>query len=316
MTRRLIIDTDTAGDDTTAILIALAHFKVEGITITAGNVAFEQQIKNALTTLELVNPQNTIGVYPGHQSPMMSLPDEIHTTVEDIQGATGMGDGVFPDPVGHPQKEHAVDFLIRMINENPGEIEILAIGPLTNIAMAVKRNPQITQNIKHLWIMGGVNNALGNINVTAEYNFYVDPEAAKIVLHSNIPTTLLTWDACLNYGVLYDKDIAPIHQLNTKGSQFFLDINLFVKAFEKKKRGIDGITCTDSLLAALAADDRLLLAANYYFVDVETMSPMTRGYNLVDRERELNRSANARIIEKIDSQAFKALLLDVLGKID
>ncbi|MER2175663.1 MAG: nucleoside hydrolase, partial [Carnobacterium sp.] len=251
--RRVIIDSDTAGDDTTAILMALKYFKVEGVTIVAGNVAFDQEVENALTTIETYNPGYKVPVYKGYQSPMIALPNAKHDTVEEIQGGNGMGDAVFPKPQQEPENDHAVDFIIDTIKANPGEIEILALAPLTNIAMAIKKAPEIMKDIKHIWIMGGVNNRLGNMNVSAEYNFYVDPEAARIVLNASTAKTMVTWDASLDFGVMYEEDIEEIQALNTKGSKFFLDINMFVREFELAKRGIDGITCTDSLLVAVAA---------------------------------------------------------------
>lgn len=314
--RRVIIDSDTAGDDTTAILVALKHFKVEGVTIASGNVSFEQEVENALVTIETFGPSEYVPVFKGHESPMISLPLVKHLTVEEIQGGNGMGDAEFPKPEQVAEDEHAVDFIIRMVKKYPGEMEFIALAPLTNIAMAIKRDPSILPDIKHIWIMGGINNALGNVAAVAEYNFYVDPEAARIVLHSGVPMTLVTWDASLDYGVIYDDDIEEIDALQTKGSKFFIDVNMFVKAFEFAKRGIDGITCTDSLLAAVAADESLIEKATEYYVDIETAGNLTRGFNLVDRENELGHKPNIRIIEEINGEGFKAMLRDVLAGIN
>ena len=313
--RRVIIDSDTAGDDTTAILMALKYFKVEGVTIVAGNVAFDQEVENALTTIETYNPGYKVPVYKGYQSPMIALPNAKHDTVEEIQGGNGMGDAVFPKPQQEPENDHAVDFIIDTIKANPGEIEILALAPLTNIAMAIKKAPEIAADIKHIWIMGGVNNRLGNMNVSAEYNFYVDPEAARIVLNASTAKTMVTWDASLDFGVMYEEDIEEIQALNTKGSKFFLDINMFVREFELAKRGIDGITCTDSLLVAVAAVDALNLQSTEYYVDVETQGQFARGYNIVDWEEEFKRTPNCRVVERIDSRLFKDTLVDLLGGI-
>lgn len=313
--RRVIIDSDTAGDDTTAILMALKYFKVEGVTIVAGNVAFDQEVENALTTIETYNPGYKVPVYKGYQSPMIALPNAKHDTVEEIQGGNGMGDAVFPKPQQEPENDHAVDFIIDTIKANPGEIEILALAPLTNIAMAIKKAPEIAADIKHIWIMGGVNNRLGNMNVSAEYNFYVDPEAARIVLNASTAKTMVTWDASLDFGVMYEEDIEEIQALNTKGSKFFLDINSFVREFELAKRGIDGITCTDSLLVAVAAVPELMLQATEYYVDVETQGQFARGYNIVDWEEEFKREPNCRVAERISSQGFKDQLVNLLAEI-
>lgn len=314
--KRVIIDTDTAGDDTTAILTALHNFKIEGVTIAGGNVDFEQQVENALYTIGLSNRDYYVPVFKGHEGPMMKIPGQKHWTEERIMGDDGMGNANFEPAKQRPEEKHAVDFIIETVMENPGEIEILAIAPLTNIAMAIKREPAIIENIKHLWIMGGVNNSVGNIAAVAEYNFYVDPEAVKIVLHSGIPMTMVTWDMCLKHAVMYDDDIKDIMQLDTKGTEFFIDVNMHVKEFEYAKRGVDGITCPDSVLAAIMADESLMTKATAYYVDIETEGSITRGYNLVDVENDLEKQPNVRICEAIDEEGFKQHLMKVLKDIN
>lgn len=314
--RKFIIDTDTAGDDTTAILTTLHNFEVLGVTIAGGNVSFDQEVENALYTIELSNQDYYVPVFKGHEEPIMQLADSKHYTEERIFADDGMGNSNFDKAKQRPEEQHAVDFIIETIKENPGEVEILAIAPLTNIAQAIKREPSITKDIKHLWIMGGINNAVGNIKATAEYNFYTDPEAAKIVLHSETDMTMVTWDMCLAHAVMYDDDIEDIRQLNTKGSQFFLDVNMHVKEFEFKKRGVDGITCPDSVVAAIAADESLVLKSSRYYVDIELNGELTRGHNIVDIEGDLEKTPNILVVEEIDDLGFKNHLMEVLKAID
>ncbi|WP_025730864.1 nucleoside hydrolase [Atopobacter phocae] len=314
--RRVILDTDTAGDDTTAILTALHHFKVEGITIAGGNVAFEQEVENALYTIELSNPDTYVPVFKGHDGPMMREIGAKHWTEERIMGIDGMGNSFFEKAKQRPEEMHAVDFIIQTIMDNPGEIEIIAIAPLTNIAMAVKREPKIVDKIKHLWIMGGVNNSLGNIAAVAEYNFYTDPEAVKLVLHSGMPMTMVTWDMCLKHAVMYEDAINEIEALQTKGSEFFIKVNTHVREFELAKRGIDGITCPDSVVVAIVADESLMTKSGSYYVDIETQGTITRGYNLVDLQSDLGREPNIRVCEAIDGEKFKQHLMTVLGAIN
>lgn len=315
MTRRVILDTDTAGDDTTAILTAIHYFQVEGITIVSGNIDFDQQVENALYTLELANPNYHIPVYKGHRDPIMTLEGSKHITEERIFANDGMGDSNFPKAKQRSENKHAVDFIIETIKENPGEIEILAIGPLTNISMAIKRDPTIINDIKHLWIMGGVNHAPGNIRAVAEFNFNTDPEATKIVLHSGIDITMVTWEMSLKHGVMYDEDLEKIAALNTKGTDFFFDVNLHVKEFEAEKRNINGVTCPDSMTVAIAANEGLMTKDNSYYVDIELASPLTRGYNIVDIEGDLQKAPNVRVCEEVDTEEFKKTLIDVLGSI-
>ncbi|MCT1901442.1 nucleoside hydrolase [Oceanobacillus sojae] len=264
--RRVIIDTDTAGDDTIALLTAMHHFKVEGVTITGGNVDFDQEVENALYTIQVANPE----------------------------------------------EGHAVDFIIEKIKEYPGEVSLLAIAPLTNIAMAIKKDPSIIKDIPHIYIMGGTNNTLGNITPAAEYNFYVDPEAAKLVLHSGIPITMVGWDMCIDYSIMDDNDHAEIADLETAGSQFFIDINRVVMQFNKSVHRLNGTTHPDTLLVAIAADERIIVKSHDYYVDVETKGELTRGYSLVDVNNRLEKEPNVRVCEAVDRGRFKKNLFDVL----
>ena len=310
---KVIIDTDTAGDDTIAILTALHNFDVLGITITGGNVDFNQQIDNALYTTEVAGFDN-IPVYPGYEGPIFGNAEQ-HTTVEDVHGSDGMGDSFFPKPKRSAEKSHAIDFIIKTVNENPGEVTLLAIAPLTNIAMAIKKDPSIVSKVKHLYIMGGTNNNLGNIVPAAEYNFYVDPEAAKLVLQSGIDMTMVGWDMCTDYSLMFDKEHEEIESLGTKGSKFFSDVNRVVKRFNKEVHNLEGTTHPDTLLVAIAADERIMSESTKYFVDVETKGELTRGYSLVDINGRLGKEPNVRVCEKVDRDLFKKHLYDVLKNI-
>lgn len=313
--KRVIIDTDTAGDDTIAILTALHYFQVEGIMITGGNVQFDQQVENALYTVQVAGKSGQVPVYKGHERPLMGLGKNEHRTVEDVHGKDGMGDSFFEKAVQSPAEGHAVDFLIETVHNNPGEVYLLAIAPLTNIAMAIKKDPTIVPKIPHLYIMGGTNNALGNITPSAEYNFFVDPEAAKIVLHSGIPMTMVGWEMCTQYSIMDDNDHKTIEGLTTSGSQFFKDINKVVMEFNKSVHKLNGTTHPDTLLAAVAANEKIMTKSNLYHVDVETIGELTKGYSLVDVNNRLDRTKNVRVCEEIDRNAFKEMLIDVLRSI-
>lgn len=313
--KRVIIDTDTAGDDTIAILTALHYFQVEGIMITGGNVQFDQQVENALYTVQVAGKSGQVPVYKGYERPLMGIGESEHRTVEDVHGKDGMGDSFFEKAIQSPEEGHAVDFLIETVHNNPGEIHLLAIAPLTNIAMAIKKDPTIVAKIPHLYIMGGTNNALGNITPSAEYNFYVDPEAAKIVLHSGIPMTMVGWEMCTQYSIMDDNDHQEIEALATKVSQFFTDINQVVMKFNKSVHKLNGTTHPDTLLAAVAANEKMMTTSNQYHVDVETVGELTRGYSLVDVNSRLERVKNVRVCEEIDRNTFKEMLIDVLRSI-
>ncbi|WP_407933963.1 nucleoside hydrolase [Aquibacillus rhizosphaerae] len=312
--RKVIIDTDTAGDDTIAILTALHHFHVEGIMITGGNVQFSQQVENALYTVEVAGKGGQVPVYKGQEGPLLQF-EKTHRTVEDVHGSDGMGGANFPLAKQRPEKEHAVDFFIDSVHKNPGEITVLAIAPLTNIALAIKKDPTIIPKIRDIFIMGGTNNYLGNITPAAEYNFYVDPEAARIVLNSGIPMTMVGWDMCTQYSIMSDDDHQEIIALGTKGSQFFNAVNKVVKEFNKNVHKLNGTTHPDTLLMAVAANEAIMIKSGRYFVDVETKGEFTRGYSLVDINGRLGKQPNVLVCESINRNAYKKMLLEVLAAI-
>lgn len=317
--RKVIIDTDTAGDDTIAILTALHHFDVLGVLITGGNVRFDQEVENALYTIQVAGQggaDSRIPVYKGCERPLLApWNSPPHLTVEDVHGSDGMGGANFPPAVQRPAEGHAVDFLIETVHRHPGEITLLAIAPLTNIAMAIQKDPTIVPKIAHLYVMGGTNNALGNITPAAEYNFYTDPEAASLVLNSGIPATMVGWEMCTDFSLMDDDDHAEIAALGTSGAAFFAAVNQVVMSFNKKVHRLNGTTHPDTLLMAVAADERIMTRSGDYFVDVETKGQWTRGYSVVDVNGRLGRPANVRVCEGIDRPRFKALLLDVLRTI-
>ncbi|MGJ9458004.1 nucleoside hydrolase [Oceanobacillus sp. CF4.6] len=314
--RKVIIDTDTAGDDTIALLTALHHFKVEGVTITGGNVDFNQEVENALYTIQVASPKEYVPVYKGYEVPMTITGNEHHQTVEDVHGSDGMGDAFFEKATQRPEAGHAIDFIIEKVKANPGEIALLAIAPLTNIAMAIKKDPTIIADIPHIYIMGGTNNSLGNITPAAEYNFYVDPEAARIVLHSGIPITMVGWDMCTKYSIMDEEDHQDIEKLATAGSDFFIKINKVVLKFNKEVHRLNGTTHPDTLLVAIAANESLMNALNHYYVDIETRGELTRGYNMVDINNRTGKIPNVRVCEVVDREGFKEVLLDVLRAIE
>ena len=236
---RLIIDTDTAGDDCVSLLIALRspNIGLEAITINCGNIAFPQQVENALYTVQVAGRSGQVPVYPGCDRPLLHP----HTTVEDIHGPDGMGGSFFPLATQRPEREHAVDALIRLVSASPGEITILAQAPLTNLALAARRDPSFAAKVKHLWLMGGTNNALGNVTPAAEYNIWVDPEAAKIVFEAGFPITMVGWEICVRHSVVGGEAMAAIEALDTPLSRFYLAVTRTARAFSIAQQGLDGI---------------------------------------------------------------------------
>lgn len=318
---RLIIDTDTAGDDAISILLALKHPDVtlEALTVCNGNVAFEQMVENALVTLEMAGKGGEVPVYRGCKRPLARKPID----AAYVFGDDGMSGARFPQARQRPEKKHAVDAIIDLVMKNPGEITILAQAPLTNIATAYQREPKIARAVKHLWIMGGTDNAIGNTTPAAEFNFFVDPEAAKIVMNGGFKLTLSTWTLAMSSGILRPRDFSAIEGMNTKLSRFFLKVNEATLAFMRDHHGAAHSAHPDSLTCAMMLDERLILEAEDCAVDVEMKGELTRGYSSVSSKvlpdhdianpAKPLRKANARVIKRADTAKFGKMLIKALA---
>ncbi|MFD6095456.1 nucleoside hydrolase [Nocardiopsis flavescens] len=305
----LVIDTDTAQDDCVALLVGLLDpaADLRAITMVAGNVGFDQQVRNAFMTLNVSGTGAGVPVYLGCRRPLVRP----WVSAEDVHG-DGSG-GLAMDQGGlAPEAEHAVDALVRMAAESPGELSVVAIGPLTNIAAAVVKDPGFAANVKSLFIMGGSNNGRGNITAAAEFNFYVDPEAAKAVFAAGFDITVVPWDPLtLRQAVFGQERLDEIAALDTPLSRFFTRICAATLEFDRRV-GIDGTTHPDSLTAAVLLHPELVLRASRYHVDVETAGELTRGYSAMSWGVH-GLEPNARVVEEIDAEAFYALVRGVLA---
>lgn len=208
-----------------------------------------------------------------------------------------------------PDPEHAVDTLIRLAAESPGELTIVCIGPLTNIATATIKDPTFVDNVKALYVMGGSNNARGNITAAAEFNFYVDPEAAKAVFAAGFNITLIPWaPLTLEHAVFGPDQLAEIEALNTPLSRFFTRVCAATLDFDRSV-SINGTTHPDSLTAAVLLHPELVTCTGDYHVDVETQGELTRGYSAMSWGVH-GLVSNATVVEEVDANAF----YDYLGR--
>ncbi len=309
--RRIIIDTDTASDDAVAILLAVGspEIKVEAITIVAGNVDFDQEAENALYTVEVAGKSGQVPLYCGARRPLVR---EVHRTVQNVHGLDGMGDSFYPRARQRPEKEHAVDAIVRLAQAFPAGISVLAIAPLTNIALALLKDPTIATNIASLHFMGGSYRFHGNITPAATYNPWVDPEAARIVMRSGIPLTMVGFDATCRYSVFTDADYERVEKLGTPLARFFLDINRTRRVFCKEKQRLPGSNHPDALTMAVFMDSSIATHVEKRYVDVETTGELTRGMLVIDELGVWGKEPNVTICVEADERKFKEMVFRML----
>lgn len=307
--KRFLLDTDTAGDDAFAILLLAltAGARLEAVTTVAGNLPVDRVTENALYTLQQAGRLEEVPVYRGADRPLLRP----LVTAESVHGADGMGDSNFPPARGRPQAEHAVDALVRLIHRHAGDIELVAIGPLTNVALAYMKAPSIAREVRRLWVMGGCNNGLGNVTPAAEYNFYADPEAARMVVRAGFPLTLVSWDLCVRYATFEPAVLAEIEAMETPLSHFFTAVNRRALEFSLQG-GYGGSVHPDSLTVAMALDPGIIRRQAACFVDVECAGELTRGYSLVDVRGVLGRPPNVDVVLEADPDRFRRMMLTLL----
>jgi inosine-uridine nucleoside N-ribohydrolase len=325
---RFLIDTDTAGDDVTSLLFGLLWpgVALEAITVVAGNVELDLCVRNALLTVERTG-RTDVPVHAGAATPLTRP----LVTAHYVHGADGMGT-LAPDPPSiEPSTVHAVDAICGLADRFPGEVEIIAQAPLTNIALALRKDPELPRKVKHLWIMGGANNFVGNITPTAEFNFYVDPEAAHAVLRGGFETTILPWDVCVHDGILMRDELEPFLELKNPIAEFYFRTQAATWDFMRNTVGVDGMSHPDSLMMAMAIDRSVISESAMYFVDCDYKSEMTRGYSVMDKMGVMNHTIdygvvvkdlmdvddatpNAEVVLKADKELFKKMLLDLLTR--
>jgi purine nucleosidase len=320
MAESLLIDTDTASDDAVAIIMALRSGgeRVVAVTTVAGNVHVGQATRNALYTIELCGA--SVPVYAGAAKPLLRplvLADWFH-------GSDGLGEHDYPAPRRGPEKEHAVNAIIAAITENPGLI-LVTLGPLTNIALALTQAPEIVHNVRRCVIMGGAPCCEGNVTPAAEYNMWVDPEAARIVFRSGLPIELVGWQLSRGQAVLSPGDIEFVSDFGTELAQFIIECNSIARIGYLEQTGTDGIALPDAVAMAVALDPSIGIETSRHYVDIETCSELTCGMTVVDRlnvasnsrNREtwtplLDRGPNANVYWAIDAERWKQSLYAVL----
>lgn len=305
MPKRILFDTDPGIDDACAILLALAspEVSVEGLSIVHGNCSLTQGTTNALSVLELANATH-IPVAKGCEFPLVQpslLAPETH-------GDTGLGYAELPPPRLKPIAQHAIDFLIEKILASPGEITLVAIGPLTNVALAVRQAPRIVQALKEIVIMGGALRYEGNTTALAEFNTYVDPHAAHIVYHAGIPTTLVPLDVTYQC-VLTQGDVRRLREVDSSITKFVADATRFYMQFHDEFQKIDGCVINDPLALALTFAPELCTYQELP-VDVDISGGISLGKTVADFYNYGKKPANMRVALGVRARDFIDLFIE------
>ncbi len=310
--RKIIIDTDPGQDDAVAILLALAspeEIEVLGVTAVAGNVPLPLTEKNSRIACELAG-RTDIPVFAGCAEPLKRK----LVTAEHVHGKTGLDGPPLPDPKMPLQEAHAVDFIIDTLRNEPSDtVTLVPIGPLTNIAAAFEKAPDIKQRVAEVVIMGGAYFEVGNITPAAEFNIYVDPEAADIVFTSGVPITVKSLD--VTHKALTSKAwIDDMRGLGTEVGRMVAGWTDFFERFDKDKYGSKGAPLHDPCtIAYLIQPD--LFSGRHINVEIETGSDLTRGMTVADWWRVTDRAPNAMFMGDVDRDGFFALLTERLARL-
>lgn len=310
--RKIIIDTDPGQDDAAALMLAFAspeELEILGLCAVAGNVPLSFTSRNLRIVCELCGKPDA-KVYEGALKPL-NRPQVI---AEHVHGKTGLDGAELPEPTMQAQAQNAIDFIIETLRREPsGTVTICTLGPLTNLALALQKAPDIAGRIQELVMMGGGCFEGGNITPAAEFNIYVDPEAAKIVFDAGIPTVIMPLD--VTHQLLTTRDrVAKIAAIDTRPAQVLVEWLAFFERFDIEKYGSDGGPLHDpSVIAYLLKPE--LFSGRLCNVEIEVGSELTVGMTVVDWWHVTDRRRNATFMRNVDADGFFALLTERVARL-
>ncbi|MDB5326879.1 MAG: Inosine/uridine-preferring nucleoside hydrolase [Phycisphaerales bacterium] len=315
--RDFLIDTDTASDDAVALIMALRHadVNVRGITTVAGNVGVEQATQNALLVTELC--ESDAPVFTGCAKPMLRPISDASW----FHGRDGLSDIGLVPRLRSASPGHAVDAILSITQQYPG-LTLVTLGPLTNIATALMRDPDIARRVGRCVIMGGNPCCVGNVTPAAEYNIWCDPEAAQIVVQSGMPIELVGWHISRGDAVLNAGEIADLQSFGTPLATFAVNCNRTAMNAYRTQTGENGISLPDPTAMAVALDPSIVTSASEHRLMIECHSELTRGMTVVDQLNVADDARNqalwhleaqslppAGIVWSIDVPAFKQMVM-------
>ncbi|GAA4170062.1 nucleoside hydrolase [Shinella granuli] len=309
--RKIIIDTDPGQDDAAAIMLALGSPELDilGITTVAGNVPLARTSSNARIILEFCS-RTDVKVYAGADRPIARP----LVTAEHVHGKTGLDGPELHEPQMPLEARHAVDFIIETLRREPaGTVTLCTLGPLTNIATALEKAPDIAGRVRELVMMGGGFFEGGNITPAAEFNIYVDPEAAAAVFRSGIPIVMMPLDVTHKVLTLKSR-VARLREIGSRPAKALVEMLDFFERFDVEKYGSDGGPLHDPTVIAYLLKPELFSGRDCN-VEIETASPLTTGMTVVDWWQVTGRKHNARVMKDVDADGFFALLAERVGRL-
>jgi purine nucleosidase len=309
--RHFIIDTDTASDDAVGLIMAMRHpgVKIEAITVVAGNVPVDQGVQNALYTVELC--QQSIPVYRGMAAPLVRP----LMTAQFVHGQDGMGDIGLPLTGRQPAPGDAVKVLIETVHHFAGKITLLTLGPLTNVAAALQQDPLIANAVRECVVMGGTGQGHGNMTPVGEYNFWADPEAAKIVFESGMPLKMVGWDISRTFAVCDPGDVAILRGIGTPLATFCVDIQAAVTDYAMNQSKLPGFDLPDPIATAIALEPEVATETRSLFVAIEADSELCRGQSVVDHFGILGLEPNTEVVLKASRERFWNMLCNAVRRV-
>ena len=299
--KRIVIDCDPGIDDAQAIMMAYRHpdVTIEAITTVSGNVGLNHTTANALKVLDVLEA-GPIPVYPGANTGLV----EVSENASFVHGEDGLGDVGFPASNRKPEEEPAALALIRLAKAQAGELELVAIGPLTNLALALRLEPELPSLYKRLVIMGGAYYGKGNTdNPPAEFNIFADPDAAKVVFDNWPKFTMVSWEATIDHGFTFDQ-LQSLFDLDTPRSAFLEKVNQKMLHFLKNVLKGSMSFAADPLAMAVLIEPDIVKESVEKYVQIERYGSLSRGMTVVDWFDLLNQTANVEIIQKVDVDRF------------
>ncbi len=303
---RIVIDTDAGVDDAQALMMALSYPEVtiEAITTVTGNVHVDNVIRNVFTVLDLMGTE--VPIYRGADQPLVPgywQPEVRYHGEDGLGGLKNRSQNANRQPKAAP----AAVALVRLANEMPGELVLITLGPLTNIALACRLDPTFPQKIRQLVFMGGTISAVGNTkNLSAEFNIFCDPEAALIVLDAFPQATMLSWETTLKHSFSW-KEYDSLTAMPTAAARFFHETTQVGIEFVRKVRPEAGFLLPDPLAMAVALEPDLILAREQRYVTVELQGRLTRGQTVIDHFGTVGHAPNVDIITGVNIQGVLRL---------